>query len=836
MDTINTKAQNEYNAAVAEEESMFSFAKIYEILILHWQWFLISVVVCLAIGAIYVKRTMPTFQVTADFLVKDDQNNRRSAARQNDMLSTMMQNGFMMGSEGFDNEVQILQSKQLARKAIIKLGLYVNVSEPEGIRHKDLYGCEPFAVTLASLEPLQDLGSAIVLKVEKNGNTVSVKGNYQLDEKHDKEKLEIDTKGTLPLTIKTKVGKMTLSATHNKIEDGTTYTVTITDPDALAEGYVKATTVDPVSKTTTIAHLTHNNTNTDRAVDFLTELLEQYNIQANEDKNEIALKTEEFINERLAKIAGELGDTESELERYKQSNAVVDLQLNAGSSLQSQTQLETKLDEATMQIQLLDYLSEYVNDPHNKYQVIPSNIGLEDQPSITLINQFNKTATERNRLLLAASEQSQSVLPLTEELDRLGASIRTSIKQQKQSARITQQSLRQQYQKYSGRVGQSPEQERRLTQIGRQQEVRSALYIMLLEKREENSLSLSATANKGRMYDDPVIVGKVSPKTPMVMLIALFLGLAIPFGIIYLMQLLSYKLESHEQLQKLTSLPIIADIMISEQAKDSKAGIVVRADHNGTMEEIFRGIRTNLNFIFRGNQNVVLFTSSIPGEGKTFCAANTAMSFALLNKRVILVGLDIRKPRLGELFGFRNVMRNGITNLLCKDEVTLEDIQSQITPSGIHDNLDVLMAGPIPPNPAEQLQSQTLDQIIGILREKYDYVILDTAPVGLVTDTVILQRVTDAIVYVTRADYTPKEEIKMLNNLVAEKKLHNVNVVLNGVDMNKKKYGYQYGYGKYGKYGRYGKRYGYGSYHYGYGYGNSEGIEKGAHKSTNKKS
>lgn len=310
------------------------------------------------------------------------------------------------------------------------------------------------------------------------------------------------------------------------------------------------------------------------------------------------------------------------------------------------------------------------------------------------------------------------------------------------------------------------------------------------------------------------------------MLIALFLGLAIPFGIIYLMQLLSYKLESHEQLQKLTSLPIIADIMISEQAKDSKAGIVVRADHNGTMEEIFRGIRTNLNFIFRGNQNVVLFTSSIPGEGKTFCAANTAMSFALLNKRVVLVGLDIRKPRLGELFGFRNVMRNGITNLLCKDEVTLEDIQSQITPSGIHDNLDVLMAGPIPPNPAEQLQSQTLDQIIGILREKYDYVILDTAPVGLVTDTVILQRVTDAIVYVTRADYTPKEEIKMLNNLVAEKKLHNVNVVLNGVDMNKKKYGYQYGYGKYGKYGRYGK-YGYNS-SYGYGnyssshYGNAE--------------
>lgn len=834
MDTVNTKAQNEYNAAAAEEESMFSFAKIYEILILHWQWFIISVVVCLAVGAIYVKRTMPIFQVTADFLVKDDQNSRRSA-RQNDMLSTMMQNGFMMGSEGFDNEVQILQSKQLARKAIIKLGLYTNVSEPEGLRHKDLYGCEPFGVKLASLKPLQDLGSAIVLKVEKNGNNLSVKGKYMLDEKHDKEKYEIDTKGTLPLTISTKVGKLTIFATGNKIEDGTTYTITVTDPDALAEGYVKATTVDPVSKTTTIAHLTHNNTNTDRAVDFLTELLAQYNIQANEDKNEIALKTEEFINERLAKIAGELGDTESELERYKQSNAVVDLQLNAGSSLQSQTQLETKLDEATMQIQLLDYLSEYINDPHNRYQVIPSNIGLEDQPSITLINHFNKTATERNRLLLAASEQSQSVLPLTEELDRLGASIRTSIKQQKQSARITQQSLRQQYQKYSGRVGQSPEQERRLTQIGRQQEVRSALYIMLLEKREENSLSLSATANKGRMYDDPIIVGKVSPKTPMVMLIALFLGLAIPFGIIYLMQLLSYKLESHEQLQKLTNLPIIADIMISEQAKDSKAGIVVRADHNGTMEEIFRGIRTNLNFVFRGNQNVVLFTSSIPGEGKTFCASNTAMSFALLNKRVVLVGLDIRKPRLGELFGFRNVMRNGITNLLCKDEVTLEDIQSQITPSGIHDNLDVLMAGPIPPNPAEQLQSQTLDQIIGILRETYDYVILDTAPVGVVTDTVILQRVTDAIVYVTRADYTPKEEIKMLNNLVAEKKLHNVNVVLNGVDMNKKKYGYQYGYGKYGKYGRYGKRYGYGSYHYGYGYGNSEGTEKGAHKSTDKK-
>ena len=462
---------------------------------------------------------------------------------------------------------------------------------------------------------------------------------------------------------------------------------------------------------------------------------------------------------------------------------------------------------------MLNELGKYVNEPGNKYQPIPSNVGLTDESSTELINQYNKIALERNNALHAASETSPTVTPLTAQLDALTASIKRAMRQAKLGMEIQRNSIAKQAAEYAGQIGNSPEQERVLTQIGRQQEVKSGLYLMLLEKREENSISLAATADKGKIIDAPSFIGKVSPKSSIIMLIALVLGLAIPAGILFLIEFFKYKIEGHEDVIKLTQIPVIADIPVASDAakKEGKADIVVHQNVNNLMEEIFRGLRTNIQFMLKSDEKVMMFTSSTSGEGKTFVASNIGISLALLGKKVIMVGLDIRKPRLAELFQIDN-HHNGITNLIVRDHNSWEDIQNQILSSGVNSNLDLLMAGPVPPNPGELVTRASLDNIIDQLKNHYDYVILDTAPVGLVNDSLQLGRLANLCVYVCRADYTPKASFGMINGLNAEKKLPNMCLVLNGVDLSKKKHSFYYGVGKYGKYGKYGNYGSYGSY------------------------
>jgi len=502
---------------------------------------------------------------------------------------------------------------------------------------------------------------------------------------------------------------------------------------------------------------------------------------------------------------------------------VTQLQMDATQSLQMSNQYETKLAEANAQIHLLDYLREYIDKPENQYKTIPSNVGMTDAASTMLISNYNKTVQDRNRLMKAASEQAPQVQTMTAMLDDLQSSIRQALLQARRSADIQRQSIQNQYNKYRSKVGNTPEQERVLTQIGRQQEVKSGLYLLLLQKREENSISLAATANNGKLIDEPQYNGKVSPKNAIILLVALIIGLGVPFAVIYILQLLRFRIEGRDDVARLTSLPIVADIPVASDSVKSAAGIVVQADKNNQIDEIFRSLRTNVQFMMKEGDKIILFASSISGEGKTFIAANLAMSFSLLGKKVVLCGLDIRKPALGRLFGIKD-RQKGISILLNKNSVTTQDVKEQIAPSGVNPNLDLLMAGPTPPNPTELLARENLREVLDILKQQYDYVILDTAPVGLVADTMQIARYANVCCYICRADYTPKTNMVLLNSLSESGKLPNLCVILNGVDMSKKKYGYYYGYGKYGKYGRYGYgRYGrYGSYggYGGYGYGN----------------
>ena len=820
----NLTGNEELLGAENDEQSWFSFQNIFATLILNWQWFLLTMFIFLCGAFIYLRYTTPTYSVSARVLIKEDKNSRRSNTN---MLASMQDLGFMTNSVGLENEMEILQSNLLLRDAVMDMKLYVEYFHKGYVKRGLVYGTQPINVDLDSVslntldQLLLDETHSMELSITRKNQNIIVTGTLFNNGKSSGSFTKEIKK--LPATCLTEYGRLTFTknmvAKADSLEG--TWIVSIVPPMSVARKYLSAMSVAATSKQTDIAEITLKDANYKRGIDFLRALVVCYNRQANADKNEIAMLTEKFINERIEKINDELGSTESKLQNYKKANELIDLQMDATQSLQMTNQYSTKLTEATSQIQLLDYLREYVDNPANQYTIIPSNVGMTDAASMALITNYNQGVQERNRFLQTASSHAPQVQTLTATLDQLQTSIHSALTQARRTAEIKRKSIQDEYIKYQSRIGRSPEQERVLTEIGRQQDVRSGLYLMLLQKREENSISLAATVDKGKLIDNPQFDGLVSPKRAIILLAALVLGFALPLCVLFLLSFFRYRIEGREDVMKLTTLPIVADVPVASDSVKTTAGIVVQANKNNQIDEIFRSLRTNIQFMMKENEKVILFTSSTSGEGKTFLAANLAVSFALLGKKVILCGLDIRKPALGKLFNLSD-RKIGATALLVKNSVTVEDVRSQVCASGVNDNLDLLLAGPTPPNPTELLARQNLEDTIEILKQQYDYIILDTAPVGLVSDTLQIAKFTNVSCYVCRADYTPKANIGVVNGLTKENKLPNTCIILNGVDMSKKKYGYYYGYGKYGKYGRYGySRYGYGKYGYGkYGYGN----------------
>lgn len=826
-ETKNTQTELQ---PLAEEQSFFSLESIFRMLVLNWQWFVLSLIVALGIAFLYLRYTTPVYNTYAKILVKGSES-RGSGASQALSIGDIIQN------YGLSNERQILKSSTTAAEVVRDLKLYTSYTLKGRVRDRVMYKNQEFMVDMDA-EHLEKLNTPVYMKIEKEKGAYHITGSYRvpIDELNSSAPYGIDqTIKNLPATIKTKAGTISIytnpAPVKQKMTDGQEIIVTINSPMNVAKGYAARLGVAG-NEGSDVITLSINDQNTTRAVDYLNQMLIVYNRLANEDKNDVARRTEAFINERLAKINGELNATDSELESYKRRNGLVNLRSDAGQSAGNQDAYEKRLSDANTQIQLINTYRQYINKPTNKGQIMPSNVGLNDGQTGQLVSEYNQRVLERNRLLRTASEQSPAVQKLNADIDDLYQSVQQSLtnayQHNMQTAQIQRNAISAQLGRYSGEVSKTPEQERILTQIGRQQEVRSGLYLMLLQKREENSISLSATANKANMIEVPLHGGQVSPKPNMIYLTALGIGLLLPALIMFVLSLLRYRIEGHDDVMRLTALPILADVAIASDTAKTKADIVVHENKNNQMEEIFRSMRTNLQFMLGEKDKVIMFTSTTSGEGKTFNCANLAVSFALLGKKVLIVGLDIRKPRLAELFEINN-HHNGITPLMTMEEPKWSDIAEQILPSGVNKNLDLLMAGPIPPNPAELMARPSLEVIFNVLRDKYDYILVDTAPVGLVTDTLQVGRVADATIYMCRADYTAKSSFELINGLANDEKLPNMSIVINGIDMSKKKYGYYYGYGRYGKYGRYGRygryssygKYGYGKYGYGrYGYGN----------------
>ena len=803
-----------------EEHRGFNLAALWKIVVLHWYWIVLSTIVALGAAFSYLKYTRPVYASNMKILVKDEDSRSRMYRGGQLALESM---GVISNSNGFDNELEILTSSNISQRVIKSLKLYVSYELDGRLRNHELYKNNPYIVDMPENQ-LVDLHSLIQLKIDRQGDGVHVAGEIYVPRSKEPILFERSVK-ELPGSFNTPVGTITLQRNPGvgaELPKQTMY-ATIMPLEYAAKAYGSRLSVSASSKTTTVAVLNYLDTQPERAIDYLNELFRSYNEDANEDKNEVALKTEEFLKNRISAIREELDATESNLESYKKKNELINLTNDASNALNKLTEYQKEQVELETQLNLVTALLDYVDDPRNAFNVVPSNLGLKDADMSNLLNKYNDYVLQRNRLLKSSSPENPYVKRLTAQLEEMWPTIRLSLKSVRENILTQKRSAEDQYNLFSRRVGEAPTQERSLNNIIRQQEIKVELYLMLLQKREENYISLNSTAAKARVIDDPRSTGKVSPKTKVILLGALVLGLCFPVGLIYLLGLLRYRIEGREDVEMLTKIPVLADIPLAPKSLDGELSLAVRENSNDMMEEAFRGLRTNLRFVLSEKENVIACTSCIPGEGKTFISTNLAMSLALLGKRVIIVGLDIRKPRLVKLFGLSSDHR-GITIFLSSDSGDFQDLDKQIHHAVLNPNLDVLPAGVIPPNPGELISREQLDHAIALLREHYDYVIVDTPPVGLVSDTLSAARVADMTIMVCRADYSPRNNFQLINALHHDNKMPKITLVLNGIDLKKRKYGYYYGYGKYGKYGHYGH---YGVYgHYGSHSSHDVHIEK----------
>ena len=795
-----------YDGLFEEKEENTNWQAIFFKYIIRWPWFIASVIFCLICAWLYLKVTTPVYNINASIIIKDD---KKGGNTGND-LSAFEDLGIISSSKNIDNEIEILRSKSLIKDVVSELGLYISYSGEGRFQKPDLYGSSPVLVHFLP-EDAERLKAPILLTVNyQSGNQIDVTAtiNGNTINKHFTE---------LPAVLSGEAGTLTFTSNPaTPITSSGSIDVSIVNPLSIAKGYRSALSIEPTSKTTSVVTVSIKNTNKKRGEDFINKLVEIYNKNANNDKNEVAQNTARFIDERISVINQELGTTEQELESFKREAGLTDLSSDAQLAVSEQSAYEKLCVENGTQLNLVQYLSEYIQKPENATATLPANVGLlNDETLSDLIAQYNALILERNRLLRTSSETNPVVRRLESNIQDMRAGILTTIASVRKGLLITKADLDRQAGKYAGRISNAPAQERRFVSIQRQQGIKAGLYLMLLQKREENNIALAATANNAKIIDDALADDfPISPNKKIIYMAAFVLGLGIPVAIIYILNLLSYRIEGRADVERLTNVSIIGDVPLNDS--EDKHAIAVRENDNDIMAETFRSLRTNLLFMLGDpDRKVILVTSTMSGEGKTFIASNLAVSLALLGKKVIIVGLDIRKPGLNKVFRIHH-KEKGITGFLSAPQST--DLRSMILPSEVSDNLHVLPGGAIPPNPTELLARKSLDDAIELLKKDYDYVVLDTAPIGMVTDTQLIARVADISVYVCRADYTHKNDYQLINELYANKRLPGLCTVINGLDMKKKKYGYYYGYGKYGRYYGYGKKYGYG---YGYGYGDT---------------
>lgn len=762
--------QNSFNNQ--EEEESINIAEIAQQYLHHWKWFVLSVILCVAAAFLYIRYATPIYKATTTILVKDD----RKGGLQSE-LSAFSDLGLMGGvKSNVDNEIEIIKSRTIIEKAVRALDFNIGYYSEGTVRTMELYSKKPVSFTF----------------IERRPEFYSELNSFQIKSKNNQQFQLFSTEGknigvySYGKTIDLGYSKMIVVNASTSNEEYN-MTVVISKIQSVVQSYKVAINIATVGKNTSVVEISITNPVKEKAEGIIDEIVNQYNQDAIEDKNFISRSTEKFISGRLEIISKELGDVEKTAEGFKESNQITDVVANAGVYLQNSVVFEKELIEAETKLRVVSSMMEFLKS--NKNQLIPSNIIPDEGSAVELIAEHNQAMLERDRIAKNSTDKNSVVINLNNRIEDLRLNIIESLSRLTAAIKIKKSELERQVNMTAGKISQIPGQERQFRIIDRQQKIKETLYLYLLQKREETALALAATEPNAKVIDSAVASNSpISPKKNIVFLGALFLGMLMPFAIIYLIDLLDTKVKSRLDVEKL-NIPFLGDIPTSESHEE-----IINANSRSSSAEAIRIVRTNLEFMLtevpEGLAKTVFITSTLPKEGKTFVTANLASTIALSDKKVLLIGLDIRNPKLTSYY---DMPSKGITNYLAQSESPIGDYIAKIAG---YDNLYVLPPGAIPPNPVELLLNKRVDSMFEELKREFDYIVVDTAPVSVVTDTLLIAKNADAFVYVVRANYLEKRLLKVMETFYKDGKLSNMSVILNDSDWTKSfGYGYGYGYG-----------------------------------------
>ncbi|MDR2204835.1 MAG: polysaccharide biosynthesis tyrosine autokinase [Flavobacteriaceae bacterium] len=744
-----------------------------------WYWYAVCVLLVLAMAFFYIKTTTPIYNVKTSILVKEDK--KGPSGGEFAILQDLAGLSGLGAEGGVDNEVEILKSRKLMTDVVNSLHLTTNIYSKEGFSERELY---------------KDTSPIIIQVISEKPNTDTPKERINL--KIDGNNIELSSEELK--TIKTAFNK-TVSLPYanlmflknpkfNKLKTGElgelSFSYTAVE-DAII-GYGKMLKADRINRDVTVVELGINHSNIDKAKDILDKLVAVYNQDAVDDKNYESKKTAEFIDERIELISKELGSVEDEKERFKKTNDITDIETEAKLTLESEAGARVKQIEIEAQLDLNNALINYVSKQGNA-ELLPA-IGLENAEANSNIDAYNQLVLARNQKLENATPQNPIIIDLNRQISSMRESVLESLKKNKEGLEYAKSWYVGEQNKVQARMSKIPLQEKMYRNIERQQTIKETLYILLLQKREENAISLAITASKAKVVDYAYADPKpVAPRKMITLAGALLLGLLIPTGLIYLLLLLDNKIKGKKELEKLTVIPILAEIPKLERGADE---LVRQNDFTG-MAEAFRILVTNLNFTLpvKEKGQVLYITSTIKGEGKTFISVNLALTLAKPGRRVIVIGADVRNPQL-QRYDVSKKNTAGLSEFLHDDSVKLSNI---IHKTPFNGDCDVIYSGTIPPNPTELLSNGRIEMLLHELEDLYDFIILDTAPLLLVADTVLISKFADATIYVARSQYTEKSLIEFANRTVRDKKITNASMVLNDVSKENLGYGNKYGYG-----------------------------------------
>jgi tyrosine-protein kinase Etk/Wzc len=767
------RAQMEFET---EEEEQVDFKKLLATTLRYWYLPVLGVLLGLGTAFLYLKFTTPMYKISSKLLIKDD---KKGPDLNGNAIFGELES--FKSINNMDNEVEVLNSESLMQRVLGELSLQVNYWAKDRFRERELYGHKlPLRVIIEELDSAA-LDKTLMLSIS----------DKQVFELTDIDELgeETVTSYQFGQKIKKPYGSFTVvqgDAFQQAIAEGDTdIIIRFNNLRKMATYYNRMIHIEPVSKTASVVLLTLTDPVPQKGKDIINKLVELYNQEAIEDKNFIATNTIAFLDERLGYLTEELKLVEKDVENYKRSKVITNVNTQAHSYAENASEYKRQQSDLSIQVDILESIESYLQQQGDEYELVPSTLGIKDPTLMGLITRFNELQLERERMLRTTQANNPLVRDLNEQLGSLRGNILENLRNIKNSLIITRNKLEDNSGQYAYKMQEVPSIERHLLEISRQQGIKQGLYLHLLQKREESALALAATVSSIRIID-PAIAGDgpASPNRTIVLALALLLGFGLPLGIIYLKMITNNKVQERKDVTVLTSTPILGEI-----AHNSGRKVLVVTDKSRTpVAEMFRLLRINLNFSTVGMENqVIMVTSSMSGEGKTFFCINLAASLALTGKRVAVLDLDLRNPSVLQDIGMPAT--TGVTDYIISKEVTIDDI---VRPVKAVPGLYMIGTGPLPPNPAEFAMSPKLGQLIHELKENFDQIIIDTAPIGQVSDAFLLAPYIDNVLYIVRYNITLKSQLGIINDIYKEKKLKNPLIVLNDA---KKENGYGYGYG-----------------------------------------